>query len=304
MEPRHEPRSPEDDTKPPLERPPASRVKAAERRLLELAEEIERSDARSSGSVAYLSRLSVQTSLPYRRPPCETWCRRSGALTVTIQAPPDIGLPYGRYPRLILAWIGAEAVRRRSRELDLGASYAGFADSLGIGSSGGTYGPHRRLRDQLRRLLATSITCTWRPEAADGRYTIEESEGYRVSARSVLWWDAERVGVGRVRLSEDYFRELLRHPVPLDWRVLVGLRSPVAMDLYAWISYRAYTLRRPVTISWTDLAGQLGTQARARRFRQTVCRALREVRSLYRSAKVDVSEDGVRLFPSRPHVVR
>ena len=41
-------------------------------------------------------------------------------------------LPYGNFPRLILAWVSTEAVRTRNRVLILGPSLAKFMRELGV----------------------------------------------------------------------------------------------------------------------------------------------------------------------------
>ena len=56
-------------------------------------------------------------------------------------------LPFGNFPRLILAWLCTEAVRTQSRELVLGRSLAKFMRELGIYSSGGR--EQTKLRNQM-----------------------------------------------------------------------------------------------------------------------------------------------------------
>jgi hypothetical protein len=43
----------------------------------------------------------------------------NGHYTLSILAPRDVGLPYGRYPRLVLAYLNTEAVKRKTRHIDL-----------------------------------------------------------------------------------------------------------------------------------------------------------------------------------------
>lgn len=40
--------------------------------------------------------------------------------------------------------------------------------------------------------------------------------------------------------------------------MLRALRSPLALDIYCWLTYRASYLRRPTEIPWTALALQFG----------------------------------------------
>jgi hypothetical protein len=225
-----------------------------ELRFLERVAEIRGVGARESGDVAFLSRMTVQANLPYRDPGRSFYERRNGRVVLTLQAPPAIGLPYGRYPRLLLAWIGQEAVRTRSRELRLGESLTGFMRELGVQASGGRHGPLRRFRDQARRLFATTISCAW--TGSEGTTTARIEVGHRIASRSLVWWARREEGAGSrsgseeetrglvdgggLVLSEEYFEELLRHPVPVDARVMRALQAPLALDIYAWLTWRVH----------------------------------------------------------------
>jgi hypothetical protein len=65
-----------------------------------------------------------------------------------------------------------------------------------------------------------------------------------------LWWDVqapEQLGIfqSTLELSDQFYREVMEHPIPVDMRVLKLLkRSPMALDVYAWLSYRMFTLSR------------------------------------------------------------
>lgn len=279
---------------------------AAERRFLDLLAELQAQEL-GPHSLAFLNRILVQANLPYKQVDGGTFERKNGALTLTLQAPPHIGLPYGRYPRLLLAWAGAEAVRTRSRQLDLGPSLSAYLRSLGVTPSGGDHGPLKRFRDQVRRLFATSISCSWAEPG--GRST---ETGFRLAASSFLWWEPNEADPfhegAHLVLSEEFFREMVEHPVPLDFRVLRGLTSPLALDVYAWLTYRVYRLDgRSITVPWESLARQFGTvSGRLRKFREHFHRALGLVLRIDPTLRVEVdAERGLTLGPpSRPHLLR
>ena len=49
-----------------------------------------------------------------------------------------------------------------------------------------------------------------------------------------------------MRLSESFFNEIIRHPVPIDMNTLAALkRSSLGLDLYLWLTYRIFTLTSP-----------------------------------------------------------
>ena len=52
---------------------------------------------------------------------------------------------------------------------------------------------------------------------------------------------------------------VLLHPVPVDMNILKAMkRSSLGLDLYLWLVYRAFTLTRPLRLSWTRLYHQFG----------------------------------------------
>jgi hypothetical protein len=52
--------------------------------------------------------------------------------------------------------------------------------------------------------------------------------------------------------------------VPLDLRVLRALRSPFEIDIYVWLTWRFFRLRRPVKIPWDSLQLEFGCGAATR----------------------------------------
>jgi hypothetical protein len=71
-------------------------------------------------------RALVQATLPQSDPKQNELVRRNGHLTRSILAPEDAGLPYGRYPRLVSAYLDTEAVRRKTRHIELDHHFSRF----------------------------------------------------------------------------------------------------------------------------------------------------------------------------------
>ena len=111
-------------------------------------------DALSAGSLGFMPRLLVLTTLPHRRPEFHRFARVNGRHTLRIHAPRRVGLPYGSYPRLLLSWLTTEAVRTKSPEIHLGASPNDLARQLSLSTISGPRGTAKRLEDQLGRLLS------------------------------------------------------------------------------------------------------------------------------------------------------
>ena len=110
----------------------------------------------------------------------------------------------------------------------------------------------------------------------------------------------------RLVLTQEFFEELVKHPVPLDMRALRQLareRSPLALDLYTWLTYRMSYLREPTEIRWASLEMQFGADyTRTRAFKEAFLEKLKVVRELYPAARVAPAVGGLSLWPSPTHV--
>ena len=137
--------------------------------------------------IGFTNRVLVVCALPRRNPGSRIQFHRTAgkaSLAVT-SVHHGIGLPYGIYPRLIMAWITTEIIRKGSPVLTLGRSLSEFMDEVGVKSSdsGGRWGVRSRFTNQLRRLLACTIDLQW-TEAGRER----GSTALIVEDRD-LWWD-------------------------------------------------------------------------------------------------------------------
>jgi len=273
--------------------------------LITQALAIEDEEARNAGALGFMARAMVQATLPHRKVEGNEFERRNGNFTLTLQAPSKVGLPYGTVPRLLLAWVTTEAVKTKSRELELGDSMSAFMGELGMTPTGGASGSITRLKNQTRRLFASTVSATY--EDKDKVADI----GYRLADRSLLWWhakDPEQVGLWKstVTLSEQFFNEVVHRPVPIDMRAIRALKqSPMALDVYTWLTYRVSYLKRPTVIPWAALALQFGSDyARLRDFKAALITELKKVLVVYGRVQVEALEDGLLVKPSLTHISR
>lgn len=292
------------------------------RTLAVLAVTVAREPAQDVGALAYQARLFAQTSLPYRNPgDVPAWGRNNGGLSLAIQPGGyvdqhthewrSVGFPYGVIPRLLLAWLCTEAVRTKSRSLFLGDTLAEFMAELGMTPNGGVRGGATRLRDQMERLFLARIICRY--EDSVNRATAAAS--FAVADGCWLWWDPKEPNLNQgvllpstVSLSEAFYEQVTTRPVPIDMRVLRGIRrSPLALDIYTWLTHRLSYLRRPSHISWAQVQAQFGsnfqdTKQGRRKFRLDFEKQLAKVLAFYRDARVATTPEQLVLLPSRPHV--
>jgi hypothetical protein len=70
------------------------------------AREVEQRPAIEAGSLGFMAQLLVQATLPHKNPgdSVTEFERSNGDLRLVMKAPPGIGLPWGKCPRLLLSW--------------------------------------------------------------------------------------------------------------------------------------------------------------------------------------------------------
>lgn len=265
--------------------------------------EIEAESAQDAGALGFMARAMVQATLPHKKVEGNEFERRNGNYTLTLLAPSKVGLPYGTVPRFLLAWLTTEAVKTQSRDLELGDSLSGFMRELDMVPTGGRWGSITRLKDQARRLFSCTVSATYDDTKKHA------DMGYRLADKSLLWWDAkdpEQAGLWKstVTLSEAFFSEVVSHPVPVDMRALKALKkSPLALDTYCWLTYRASYAKRPSVIPWSALALQFGSDyARERDFKAAFLAELRKVVTVYGGVQVEATDEGLLVKPSLTHI--
>ncbi len=271
--------------------------------LTEYFEE-EYEEARTIGNVGYYARVLTQATLPHSDPKVPIFERRNGALSLSMAAPPSVGLPFGSIPRLLLAWVTTEAVRSKKRELILGDHLSGFMRELHLVPTGGRWGTIRRLREQMERLFSTSIWVRYQGK------NLSAGSGWMVADDYQLWWDPKQpeqpvLWDSTLTLGEHFFREITDRPVPVSIEALQRLRrSPLALDLYTWLTYRMSYLSKPTRIPWAALHMQLGADyANLWHFKPEAISALHKIVVIY-PVLIEPGREGLVLKPSATHIPR
>ena len=264
------------------------------------------------GPVLYAHTVFCQTGLPYRNPGdgATSWQRVNGrvhlAVTAGLAMHPErnelvqLGLPYGPKPRLILAHLNGEALRQQSPDVEVQASLTAFVKRLRLDSGGRTIAA---IKDQLARLSASHITLGM---VRDGRAVTVNSQ---IVTAFDLWFpkDGQRVlWPSTVKLSADYFNDLVKHAVPLHETALAALSgNAMALDVYAWLAQRLHRVDpgKPVLVPWPALQAQFGWHYdRLIHFRPVFRKTLGMVVSQYRGARVDLDRRGLMLSHSQTPV--
>ena len=257
----------------------------------------------------FMARTMALCSLPRSNPGNQLQYKRSnGPYKLVMVAGADNKLPFGNLPRLLMAWLCTEAVRTGSRVLVLGPSLAKFMKTLGVYSSGGGR-EQIKLRNQMRRLFGCTVSLIYEDE--NGRVTVNSL----IADSTAFWWNPNRpnhpsLWENKIELSEKFFQEIIRHPVPLDLTTLTALkRSTLGLDLYLWLVYRTFSLRAPQRLTWKQVYRQFGTDpARAsdkntvQMFRRDALRELKKIKLAWPDLNYTTAPGVLILLPSTPTI--
>ena len=256
-----------------------------------------------------MARTMALCSLPRSNPGNRLQYKRvNGPFTLIMYSSGETQLPFGNFPRLILAWVSTEAVRTQNRVLILGSSLAKFMRELGVYSSGGG-NVHTKLRNQMKRLFGCTVQLTYKEE--NGEATVNTV----IADRTEFWWnerkpDQSSLWDSKIELSEKFFNEIIRHPVPLDMNTLKALkRSSLGLDLYLWLVYRTFPLRAPQRITWKQVYRQFGSDpaqasdnVTVQNFRREVLRELKKIKLAWSGLNYSTNPGGLILLPSTPAI--
>ncbi|PCH54380.1 MAG: pirin [Flavobacteriaceae bacterium] len=271
--------------------------------LLALAAEIEQSDAKEAGTLAYLNRIMTQITLPHSKVKGDSFVRNNGITTVTIQALPNCEVPYGSAARLIMAWLITEAVQNKSRDISLGRSMSEFMRKLGyVAGSCGKKGQMTLLRKQAIALFSCRISAV---EINDRKTQIKNMT---VATKATLWWDTRHPNLdtlwsSSVRLHEEFYDQCVSRPIPVDMRILRSLtRSPLEMDVYAWLTYKTFCQTRSgkssTPIPWAALQAQFGANYNSvRHFKHKFIKALHHTQLLIPGTAFQERKGGLVIHP-------
>ena len=237
----------------------------------------------------YLPRYFINMTLPHRKVSDLEYSRKNGEQELVLSANPRIGLPYGVYARLVLLYVTTERVRTKEREFKLGASWRKFLEKMQVIGSGPRI---QAIQDQLRRLCGATY------HIYEKTHSSEADSNLLVAEK----WMRSKDGV-EVTLSPGFFMMTSDSIVPLESRIVHKLcRSPLTLDLYAWLSYRLFRLKEEKTIPWKSLELQFGSNYnRPRSFREKFRVSLAKVlEHKPLTPMIEVRKKGLHLRPGSP----
>ena len=166
-----------------------------------------------------------------------------------------------------------------------------------------------RLKNQMERLFSCSVSLVY----ADAGHKVQVQSF--IADRAEYWWDVSRPDApvlwnSTIELGEKFFQEIIAHPIPIDMNTLRAMkRSSLGLDLYLWLTYRTFTLRVPITLTWRQLFRQFGAdpekagkKGSVSRFRGEVLRELKKIKRAWPDLHYHTVTGALVLLPSPPSV--
>jgi hypothetical protein len=250
-----------------------------------------------------------QAALPHKRLPDDAvWKVQTERVTLIVEPgrrnlPGDdtefVGVPYGSRARLILLYLQSEALRTDSRDIELGKSLNAWLVKLGIPVGGKSFKDVKEQADRLSRCRLTfhvqqgGRAGLINQNIVDHAMFVSDDDG-----------EQESLFVETARLSETFFEQLKKHPVPLEDAAIKAIsNNSQALDVYCWLAYRLHALPAARTVSWPALYSQFGSSyKKLAHFKMRFIDSLKVATAVYREADVELEEKGLILRPSRPPV--
>lgn len=256
---------------------------------------------RESGNqvLGFATRPFVLCGLPVRRPPQSDllYERRNGFFTLQITGHPEFGLPFGQ-DRLVPIFLSTLAVRQQSQVIRF-KSAAQMLDTFGMAKGGKEY---RRLVAAFERIFGATIF--FGTDSMLGGARVVHRCRFNFLREAQIWYEggpAREAGENQfenvIVLSDEFYNEILAHPIPTDVDAVKALVSaPAVLDLFMWLVYRCFIAKREEQIPLFGdfgLTAQLGSveYTRPRRFRAMLQQWLSTIRTVWPECPAKISSN-------------
>jgi Plasmid encoded RepA protein len=281
--------------------PALKQITPVQMRMIEASEGIREAQP---DDIAYQHTVLCQTGLPYRKTDLRTWDARNGRVFLHISAGEfldahtekwvHVPLPYGPKARLVHVHINSEAIRTRSKMIDVEDSLTAFVRKMQNGRD-----PNgdeiKKYNQQIVSLSSAKIRmAVIDDKASKTAYRIPHGD-INISDWHDVWQSKDprqrSLWTKTVHLTDEYFNSLIQHAVPLDPRAVAALaHSALGLDIYAWLAQRLWRIPdgRPDKVTWVNLHQQFGENYKEiRMFRRNFLKTLADVLSQYPAARIE-----------------
>ncbi|MGP4944193.1 replication protein RepA [Pseudoalteromonas nigrifaciens] len=237
--------------------------------------------------IVYYPSLFCQLSLPMARTDEGLFTRDSGQIEMQLRT--TCQLPYGSIARRILYYTANHLTQNGT--VNWPKSQAALLKAMTLGNSGTDV---KRFKTQFNALSNT-------------RFTVIR-DGHQIIDDAFLFQRLEMPDQTKAfpQLSEAIKKHIYQSCTPLSKSAVEALiKTPFAFDLYTWLTWRAVSLKKPMTrISWRQLHSQFASNQNLSSFKQSFKRQLMLVMQAYPAItdKVFWDQSILTLKRYQPHI--
>lgn len=286
--------------------------------LVKSKEDIAKLDARKAKCIGFMPSYSTIGSLPHSKKQRVITNEEGNREVIevvehiiedhlkklTLFGRPSIGLPYGTKSRLILFYCATQVSIKKTPLIELDGSFSGLMKAIGINNcTGGKSGNIHDFKDHLKRVSSCMITGE---TVRDGYNYIQNSSFIEtLKIGSVIFGNEEVIRDGSyIKMSKNSYDEIIKAPIPVDTRMIDVIRtSPLAFDLYVWITSTHYSSRKPkFSLPWNVLENKFDSgYTRTRDFKKAFTEARDMVDFIYPN-NIKITRSGITVYKGEPHV--
>ncbi len=263
-------------------------------------------DALNNNSLGYIASFLACASIPHSKIKKSFFKRSNGYSSLKIIADPEYGLPYGLIPRIIMIWLCTEVKLKKSSTIYLGKTQNEFIKKLGMTPTGGMNGTITRVKRQINRLFHSSISLVYNKNNTykfSNLSIIDNGIFFKKkNDKSKVIWER------KILLSKNFFDVIKSSSLPIDLRVIKAMRSPLAIDIYIWLTWRnKIIINKEINISWENLKSQFGANYHnsskgLSNFKIEFIKKLKDVCLLYSEVCIKIFKFGLKLKLSPTHI--
>src|SRR5215470_11891093 len=181
-------------------------------------------------NLGFSSRPFVLCGLPVRRPPAGQLLfeRRNGHFVLQVTGHPQYGLPFG-LDRIVPIFLATLAVRQQSQTIRF-KSGAEMLDTFGMHKGGKEY---QRLVAAFERIFGATIF--FGTDSQLGTARVVQMARFAFLREAQIWYKRGSNGEASLQarenivvLSEEFYQEILAHPIPTDLEAIKVLSGAPA----------------------------------------------------------------------------
>lgn len=235
----------------------------------------------------FLPNIFIMFNLPYRNPKMNLWVRSNPFMTLSISS--EKGIPYGIYARLILIFIVTEAIKKKTDVICLGDSFSHFVKKICHNGNGGKQ--NSLISIQLQKLL-------------DSKFTIirkENNSCIKKEFKIAINTFEDIYNNKSIILNKVFYEDIIARSVPIKSNIVQKyINSPLFFDLYMFLSWRTYNIKKTSIMKIDKFKYQLGDQYKnISDFNHECYKSIRMIKKLCPFMNIDLIKGHLILYPKK-----